>query len=202
MRILAIFAATMIPNIASATAFPSISCVFTEPFIGIEVWNSGTRVITPEGLFPVSQRILGGTRLEPTITAKVNGMDLKLSVINDVGSDGMSEFARPLTGELMGWPPMPTALTGACLRYPDGTTPRPVIGISNNGKLNVRARANASSRLLGQLRPRSRFWAFPESAQNGWVRGAFERIPSGESGMITVGEGWVRARYLGLAGGE
>jgi hypothetical protein len=186
---------------AHATAYPSLSCVFTEPFVGVEVWPGGASLITPEATRVATARKLGGTTLEPAVTLTVDRKKIALRIQNIPGSDGMSDFERPLTGYLTGYL-MATPQTGACLRYPDGTTPRPVTGVAATKRLIIRDRALPSARVVGQLGPRARFWAFPEPVVRGWTRGAFEKIPVSSSGKITTAIGWVRAAHLGRPGGR
>ena len=197
MRVFAVLMLSFAPTIAGATAFPSISCVFTEPFATIDVWNGGMRIITPEGAIPVTDRTLSGSNLEPIVRATIAGQAASLAITKLQGSDGMSDFKRPLTGVLTGWP-QAISQNGACLRYRNGAAPRPVAGLAQDRHLNVRARPSMSSKIVGSVTSSGRFWAYPEPAVGGWVRGGFEVIPKGESGMITVSEGWVSVRYLGV----
>ena len=190
-----LFAVALLPFSASATAFPSLSCVFTEPFVGIDVWPGGARAITPEKTLLLRNRKLGGSALEPTVQGTIAGMPAQLAIINKPGSDGMSDFERPLTGTLTGWPSTAT-LQGACLRYPDGTTPRDVIGIAPTSKLIVRSTSAGAGSIVGRIGPRGRFWAYPDPLVKGRARGAFERLPTGGTGSIVVAEGWVHARFL------
>lgn len=184
---------------AGATAYPSLSCVFTEPFVAVDVWPGGARLITPEATRLATARVLGGTMIAPTVTLTIDGKAVALRIENTPGSDGMSDFVRPLTGYLTGYL-LATPQQGACLRYPDGTTPRPVIGVAATSRLNVRDRASPKSRVVGQMEPRGRFWAFPESTVSGWARGAFEKVPLEGTGKIVTAIGWVRVVNLGRPG--
>ena len=196
MRVFAILILNFVPTLAEATAFPSVSCDFTEPFLTIDVWNGGMRVITPEGAITVADRTLSGSNLAPIVHANINGKAATLAITHVQAGDGMSDFQSPFKGVLTGWP-LATPQYGACLRYRDGAVPRPVAGVMQNSRLNVRTQPRVSSRIIGSVNSSGRFWAYPEPVFRGWVRGGFEVIPKGESGMITVSEGWVNARYLG-----
>lgn len=186
---------------AGATAYPSLSCVFTEPFVGIEIWPGGASLITPEATRVATARKLAGTALEPTVTATIDGKKIGLVIENSPGSDGMSDFERPLTGYLTGYL-LAAPQMGACLRYPDGTTPRPVIGIAGINRLTVRNRPLPNARVVGHLGAGTRFWAFPEAAVRGWARGAFQKMPVTTTGKITTAIGWVAAANLGRPGGR
>jgi uncharacterized membrane protein len=186
------------PNLASATAYPSVACVFTEPFVSVAVWPGGASLIEPERTTAATTRTLGGTAGTPVISAIFGGTPMTLAVTEDPGSDGMSDHDYPWRGELNGY--RSPNHSGGCLRYPDGTTPRPVTGVAPQRRLAVRALASPNARVVGKLGFRSHFWAFPEPAVRGWVRGAFEKMPVEETGQVTFAEGWVHARHLGRPG--
>jgi hypothetical protein len=189
-------AVMMMSGAANATAMPSFSCVFTEPFIGIDVWPGGMRVATPERAQAVKAATLGGTAREPVVSTTVAGEKTTLAIRDKPGSDGMSDHLRPLTGLLTrGANAMPQP--GACLRFPDGTTPRPVTGVGVADHLMVRASGNVRAAKVGELGSRGMFWAFPEPLVAGWARGAIERLPEGGTGQSRVVIGWVNARFLG-----
>lgn len=180
---------------AEATAIPSLSCTFTEPFISIDTFPGGLRWDGPERRAIAKSVSLAGSEREPVISGKLGPDRVRLSIKNRSGSDGMSDFSFPLTGLVQ--TNGARAFKGGCLRFPDGTTPRPVT-VAGNDKLNVRRSASASAAVVGRLGAGSRFWAFPEPLVRGWARGAFARYPAEDAGRVTVTYGWVNARYLGL----
>ena len=141
-----------------------------------------------------------GTNLEPILSGKLGSDGIRLTITNRQGSDGMSDFVSPLSGSLSRLNGSGVARpnqTGACTKLPDGTSPRPVIGVTAEAPLNVRGRGNRQARIVGTLPPNASFWAYPEDPVRGWVRGAFIKFPA-ERGPIRVVEGWVSARYLGV----
>ena len=181
---------------ATATALPSISCVFTEPFIAISVFPGGLAVARPDQQDLSVDPRLAGTAKEPTFHFDLGGHRGKLQVLARPGSDGMSDFQMPLTGLLSGLDSLQDQ-QGACLRFPDGTSPTRVRVARPDSRLNVRSAGNRRAPILGQIGSRGWFWAYPEQVRNGWVRGAFARYPDGERGEVAVVEGWVHSRYLG-----
>ena len=185
---------------AQASAIPSYSCVFTGPFAGVDSFPGGLRYVTPEKVeslaattFTISgaATVLGGTL--------ASGKDFSVKIIKQAASDGMSELIRPYAGTLSGTA-VSLTVQGACLKFPDGTTPRPVKKVAANDKLNVRTKPNSKAKIVNRVGPQGFVWAFPESAVKGWVRVATAVYPRGESGTITVTTGWVNAKFLGLPG--
>lgn len=181
---------------ATATALPSICCVFTEPFIAISVFPGGLTVARPDQQDLSINPRLAGTAKEPTIHFDLGGHRGKLQVLTRPASDGMSDFQMPLTGLLSGLDSLQDQ-QGACLRFPDGTSPLRVRVATPDSRSNVRSAGSHRAPILGQIGPRGWFWAFPEQVRNGWVRGAFARYPEGQKGEVAVVEGWVHSRYLG-----
>ena len=198
MRYALLLMLAAVPGTANATAYPSLSCAFTEPFINFSVWPGAASLNTPESTTLATSLSLSGTELEPVIAATIAGTPVRLEIENVPGGDGMSDFESPLTGHLRGR--SGGAQSGACVRFPDGTAPRPVIGVGSTDQLMVRVSGSARARTVGSIHSRGRFWAFPEPMVRGWARGAFEEVPAGESGRITVRIGWVNARFLGRVG--
>lgn len=179
---------------AQATAIPSLSCTFTEPFIGIDTFPGGMLWDRPGSRTIAKTTTLGGTVREPVVSGQLGTDQVRLSIKVRPGSDGMSDFIFPLTGliRINGAPPY----EGGCLRFPAGTTPRSVKVVGDD-KLNVRKAGSARAEVVGRLGASSWFWAFPEPLVRGWARGAFARYPGSDSGKVTIGYGWVNARYLG-----
>jgi uncharacterized protein YgiM (DUF1202 family) len=182
---------------AQATAMPSYSCVFTEPFISVDSFPGGVRYETPEGAQPVAAAILGGSPAKPVLDGKIGGSkSFSLAIVKKPGSDGMSSLMRPYTGTLSG-SAVGNALEGACLKYPDGTTPRQVTGVIETDTLNVRTKPSANGAIIARVRPGTSVWAFPETVKNGWARVAVAKFPPGEDGNVTIVTGYVRAKFLG-----
>ena len=185
---------------AQASAIPSYSCVFTEPFVSVDSFPGGLRYVTPEKVETLAATtftifgpatVLGGTL--------ASGKGFSVKIIKQAASDGMSELMRPYAGTLSGTA-VSLTVHGACLKFPDGTTPRPVKKVAANDKLNVRSKPNAKAKIINRVGPQGFVWAFPESAAKGWVRVATAVYPRGDSGTITISTGWVNAKFLGLPG--
>ena len=202
LRCIGLSAAVFIASLsaAQASAIPSYSCVFTEPFAGVDSFPGGLRYVTPdkaETLAATTFTISGpATVLGGTLTS---GKSFTVKIVEQAASDGMSDLMRPYAGTLSGTAVSQT-VQGACLKFPDGTTPRPVKKVAAKDKLNVRTKPNAKAKIVNRVGPQAFVWAFPESAVKGWVRVASAVYPRGDSGTITVTTGWVNAKYLGLPG--
>jgi uncharacterized protein YgiM (DUF1202 family) len=197
-RLAAIGAFLILQSGASvASSMPSITCTFTEPFIGIDVFPGGVMFVTPEGNFEVESAMRVGTGEPIKITGSiVDSREFDLTVSNEPGSDGMSDMISPQSGSLVtGDAENPQQ--GACIVFPDGTTPRPIKDVAENDMLNVRDQPSSDGQILAKLNSRATAWAFPEDTNNGWARVAAANYPDNESGNITVLIGWVNAKFLG-----
>jgi uncharacterized membrane protein len=185
---------------ADASAIPSYSCVFTEPFVSLDSFPGGFRYATPDkaetgavSTFTIvgDTAVLGGTL--------TSGKSFSVRIQNKAAGDGMSDVIRPYTGTLSGTV-AGTAVQGACLKFPDGTTPRPVKNMAAGDKLNVRMKPSAKAKIINRVAPGGMVWAYPESTVKGWARVTTAVFPKGESGMVSITTGWVNARFLGLPG--
>lgn len=186
-----------IATMAHATAMPSYSCVFTEPFIGMDSFPGGVRYQTPETSENAKRVALTGSTAKPVVSGTLgSGKSFSLLIVKKPGSDGMSDFVRPYTGQLSGLA-IGQPLEGACLKYPDGTTPRRVIGVVDTDKLNVRSKPAKGASVVARVGPGGSVWAFPQTTRNGWARVAVAKYPAGEDGNVTVVTGWVRTKFLG-----
>jgi uncharacterized protein YgiM (DUF1202 family) len=185
---------------AQASAIPSYSCVFTEPFVSMDSFPGGFRYATPDGTQTgaVSTFTLnGGTTV---LGGKLSsGKSFSVKILMQVAGDGMSDVKRPYAGTLSGTAVGPT-VEGACLKFPDGTTPRPVKNVAANDKLNVRTKPSSKAKIVNRIGPGGMVWAFPEATVKGWARVATSVIPKGDSGMVSIATGWVNAKFLGLPG--
>jgi uncharacterized membrane protein len=187
-------------GLAHASAIPSYSCVFTEPFVSVDTFPGGFRFATPDrtDMGAISSFTIKGPATE--LGGKLpSGKTFSVKIVERVAGDGMSDTTRPYAGTLMG-ATVTGAVEGACLKFPDGTTPRPVKNIKVNDKLNVRAKPNAKSKIVNRVGPRGMVWAFPEPTAKGWARVATAFYPKGDAGLINIVEGWVNASYLGAPG--
>ena len=176
-----------------ASAIPSYSCVFTEPFVVIDSFPGGIRYTTPDAVLTAKgAAVTTSTGTKATLEGEVKAGTFSVSITKKPGTDGMSDLVRPYIATLLAKPAV--KVTGACLRYPDGTTPRKVN--IRTGKLNVRSKGSTSSAKVVALNPGASVWAFPENVTNGWVHVAAAKNPDGGSGLITVVEGYVRSTFL------
>lgn len=195
MRNVMILALSLLPSLARAEPSPSLSCVFTEPFASIYVWP-GKMLARHEGSTPVTNIAVSGTREEPVIKALVAGTPTTLTVKNQVGSDGMSEFDYPLDVTLTGWMMGSTPLSGGCIRFPAQSQPFSVTRLAEDDRLNLRAHPRMGSPIVGHANSRDILWSVPGQRTNGWARVAIRTNATTESGPIRIKTGWVRASYM------
>jgi uncharacterized membrane protein len=182
---------------AYASARPSYACVFTEPFISISSFPSGMHYESFGTAIPVTQSTFsikdGVVTFTGTLKDKKTFM---LMISKEPGSDGMSDFSFPYAGKLSG-AASGLALSGGCIKFPDGTTPRAVKNVADNDRLNVRQKPNSKAKIVNSIPPRGLAWAYPDKLVKGWARVSTARYPKNESGDITVIDGWVNAKFLG-----
>jgi uncharacterized membrane protein len=185
---------------AQAVSLPSFWCSFTEPFITVSTSRSGIyyddndqRVGFARG--PTVQK----RGAEIVLSGRLrDGSDFMLTISKDSGSDGMSEFDYPYVGKLAG----AASVIGGCVRMPEGTQMRRVVGVAENDQLNLRSQPNASAKIVGAVYAKSFVWAKPVALKKGWARVAAVLRPKNEQGRITAVEGWVSAKFLGAVGGR
>ncbi len=91
------------------------------------------------------------------------------------------------------------SVIGGCVKLPEGTQLRRVVGVAGNDQLNLRNRPNASGKTVGGAYAKGFVWLKSAPQKNGWVRVAGISRPNGERGLITAVEGWVKAKFLGAA---
>jgi hypothetical protein len=186
-----------------ATALPSYFCVFTEPFISLDIspagviYSDGERkeIVQPTGFTiegPVT--VISGKLADQTVFG--------IAISKEAGSDGMSDYVLPYKGLLETSAYGDNKLNGACLRHPDGSGPRPVVHVGENGRLNVRAAPNARGRVINRVGQGMSVWAYPEARVRGWVRVSAALYPANETGEVRVVSGWVNARFLGRGFGQ
>ncbi len=126
------------------------------------------------------------------------GSAFTLKISKGEGSDGMSEFDYPYVGKLVG----SASVMGGCVRMPEGTQLRRVVGVAANDQLNLRSQPHASAKILGAAYAKGFVWAKPGVLKKGWARVAVVLRPKNEQGSITAVEGWVNARFLGTVEGR
>jgi uncharacterized membrane protein len=186
-----------------ATALPSYHCVFTEPFISLEISPAGVIYVqgdSNEIVQPTGFTIEGPVTV---ISAKLaNQTVFGIAITKEPGGDGMSDYIMPFKGLLETSAFGDTKLSGACLKHPDGSRPRPVVNVAENGRLNVRASPNARARIVNHVGPRGSVWAYPDATNRGWVRVSTALYPSNETGEVRVVSGWVNGRFLGRGYGQ
>ncbi len=193
MAVVALVLPALVGSPAYASAIPSYSCVFTEPFVVIDSFPGGIRYTTPEAVLTATGAAAStSTEAKAILGGEVKTGPFSVTIAKKPGTDGMSSLIRPYVATLTAKPAI--NVTGACLRYPDGTAPRKVA--IRSGKLNVRTKASVSSAKLAQLSAGVSVWAFPEKVSNGWVHVAAGKYPAGGDGAITVVEGYVPDEFL------
>jgi uncharacterized membrane protein len=178
-----------------AASLPSFWCSFTEPFITVSTARNGIYFDDND------QRV--GFALRPT--AQKHGAEIVLSgrlmdgsaftvkISKGEGSDGMSEFDYPYVGKLSG----AASVIGGCVRMPEGTQMRRVVGVAENDQLNLRSQPNASAKIVGAAYAKGFVWAKPGALKKSWARVFAVSRPNGEQGPMTAVEGWVNAKFLG-----
>lgn len=182
---------------ACATALPSFACSFTEPFIAVQTSPVGVRIATPLNSTLLAPGIFQTDGDKVTFASDTNDASgFKLIIEKDVGSDGMSDFVFPYTGMLS----IPNGIsnhTGGCVKLADGTTPRSVVNLQNDDRLNVRAAPSPRARIVNTLVQGGVVWAYPESRRGNWVRVSSLVYPRNDQGDVRVVMGWAHGRYLG-----
>jgi uncharacterized membrane protein len=186
-------------QVVHASAMPSYSCTFTEPFITLESYPGGARFNTPDAQGTVLSPSLDASGAVTQISGIMpDGKTFILRITKEVSGDGMSDMMRPYKGVVTG-SYVSAPLRGACLRFPDGTSPRPVKGVLSDDVLNVRSRPTARAKIVGGVASGGTLWAFPEDLVRGWARVAAPAFPKGGAGMVGIVQGWANAKFLGNA---
>jgi uncharacterized membrane protein len=196
----AIFILIGLASHAKAAALPSFWCSFTEPFITVSTARNGIYYDDNDqrigfALRPVVQKLGADFVLSGRLK---NGSDFTLNISKGEGSDGMSEFDYPYVGKLYG----AASVIGGCVRMPDGSQIRRVVGVADNDQLNLRNQPNASANIVGAAYAKGFVWAKSVALKKGWARVSVVSRPKDEQGLITAVEGWVNARFLGAVEGR
>jgi uncharacterized membrane protein len=183
-----------------ATALPSFWCSFTEPFITVSTGRNGIYYDdNDQRVGFVTRPLVQKQGAEIVMSGRLkDGSAYTLKISKDIGSDGMSEFDYPYVGKLSG----AASVIGGCVRMPDGTQLRRVLGVANNDQLNLRSQPNAAAKIIGAAYAKGFVWAQPAAFKKGWARGAAVLRPKDEQGLITAVEGWVNAQFLGPMVGQ
>ena len=177
---------------AHAASMPSYWCSFTEPFISVfsgsdalVYENSGEdeRVSAPD-----FKPAAGGGEISGLLK---KGDRFSVKIKSGTGSDGMSDFDFPLTGVLAGSP----AISGGCLKLPDGTKLRHITGVAPDDNLTLRDGPSVKAMAINKIKLEY-VWLKSSHAQKGWVQVIVLVFPKGESGMIKTAEGWVNGKFL------
>jgi uncharacterized membrane protein len=185
---------------ALASSHPAYSCVFTEPFIGIDSFAGRATYKSPEKQWPDLAVTLQTKNGVAVLDGRLlDGKSFHLRIVKGKGSDGMSDMVRPYAGELSGTV-VGMTLSGACLKFPDGSVPRLVKGVAENDVLNVREAPMAKGKIVGTVDPRGEVWVLPVASSNGWLRVAIAVYPKDEQGDVNVIEGWVNGKFVGDVG--
>ena len=185
---------------AQAASLPSFWCSFTEPFITVSTGRNGIYYDDNDqhvgfALRPVVRKQGADFMLSGRLK---DGSNFTVKISKGSGSDGMSEFDYPYVGTLSGI----VSVNGGCVRMPEGTQMRRVVGVANNDQLNLRNQPNASGKIIGAAYATSFVWAKPGALKKGWARVAAVLHPKDEQGLITAVEGWVNAKFLAAVEGR
>jgi uncharacterized membrane protein len=183
-----------------AAALPSFWCSFTEPFITVSTGRNGIYYDdNDQRVGFVTRPLVQKQGAEIVMSGRLkDGSAYTLRISKDIGSDGMSEFDYPYVGKLSG----AGSVIGGCVRMPDGTQLRRVVGVANNDQLNLRSQPNAAAKIIGAAYANSFVWTKPGALKKGWLRGAAVLRPKDEQGLITAVEGWVNAKFLRAVEGQ
>ena len=180
---------------AHAASLLSFWCNFTEPFITVSTGRNGIYYDDNDqhvgfALRPVLRKQGADFMLSGRLK---DGSSFTVKISKGEGSDGMSDFDYPYVGALSGI----ASVNGGCVRMPEGTQMRRVVGVANNDQLNLRNQPNASGKIIGAAYATSFVWAKPGALKKGWARVAAVLHPKDEQGLITSIEGWVNGMFLG-----
>jgi uncharacterized membrane protein len=184
-------------NGAKASSTPSFSCIFTEPFVSLLTSPMGSYFINmadkPQILQLKSSKIVQNAHLL-VLQAEQPKETFELKVIKGKGGDGMSDRQFPFIGafQFKG-----NNLEGGCIRFSDGTSPRKIVNVKANDKLNLRESPSNSGKIIASYTSFETLWAFPENAINGWVKVEGLHYPQGENGPVKALKGYVLGQYLG-----
>jgi uncharacterized membrane protein len=198
---LGIFGSSMALEAAPQTSdMPSFWCSFTEPFITVYSARNGLRYDDNDA----NVGMAGNPAFKMSGAAFVlsgqlkDGKTFTVNITKGEGSDGMSEYDYPFVGVLAG----SAAVTGGCVKLPDGTELRQVVGVAENDKLNLRSKPNAEAKIVGRVHPKGFVWLKPTSAKSKWSRVSAIAHPGSEQGAVTAVEGWVNVRFLAVPGAK
>jgi uncharacterized membrane protein len=179
---------------AQAALLPSFWCSFTEPFINVSTGRNGVYYDdNDQRVGFVARPLLQKQGAELVMSGRLkDGNTFTLKISKDIGSDGMSEFDYPYVGKLSG----AASVIGGCVKMPDGTQLRRVVGVADNDQLNLRGQPNAAAKIVGAVDVKGFVWAKAGALKKGWARVAVVLRPKNEQGLITAVEGWVNAKFL------
>jgi uncharacterized membrane protein len=196
----AIFILITFASQAQAVLLPSFWCSFTEPFITVSTGRNGIYYDdNDQRVGFVTRPLVQKQGAELVVSGRLkDGSAFTLKISKDIGSDGMSEFDYPYVGKFSG----AASVIGGCVKMPDGTQLRRVVGVADNDQLNLRSQPNAAAKIIGAAYAKGFVWAQPGALKKGWARGAAVLRPRDEQGLITAVEGWVNAKFLGPVEGR
>jgi hypothetical protein len=186
-----LLAASASPALAAGNPelLPSVHCMFTEPFITILVSREG--LIVQDDF--TSKKSVGqfvtaySADPDPSYTFRVNGKLQTLTISNEVGSDGMSEFIFARKGR---W----GDLVGGCSVFPNGFAPRRVTKVADDDVLNVRAQARVGAKVVATAINGQ--WIFVKPSSKVWRQVAVMVTPKNESGAVVVVRGWANSKFI------
>jgi hypothetical protein len=191
---------SVVSTCVHAASIPNLLCGFNDPFFTVRTSEAGLEIIQPTASSHVA-----------AVTAKIDGEVLVLTARESSGTtvfyiaepsraESLSGPADVVKARLLSLDPAGVAgafVEGSCMKLPAGTSPKIAIGMSQHSQLRVRAAPDASAHILGSMKLYATFWAYPEPALNGWIRGAMVQQPPREGEPVRFVEGWASENYLG-----
>lgn len=175
----------------------AFNCVFTEPFSALVVsaeevsWAPNIADLDiPTAVTSATVKSVGkGLRID-AVTAQKSKLGVSVSFGKNSG--GVGEYTTDYEAKIDG-----RVDTGMCVKYPDGSVPRRVVGVADNDTLNIRQAGKATSPAVTTVGPGELVFLLPGSPKAGWVRVAASLFPKSGTGRVAAVTGWAKASFLG-----
>ena len=193
----ALFGILIFDSAALAVTTPSYLCKFSEPNSAIyisegKIKKDSSRELDDLDISATEQKD-GNIIFHSTAP---DGKALMVEISKGEGSDGASAYDWPYLGAINSESSR-YSMVGGCLKFPDGATPRQVMGLAKNDRLKLRAKRNSKSAILAVAKLATFVWVYPDQRTKGWTHVATAVYPKDDNGMIKVVDGWVNAKFIG-----
>jgi uncharacterized membrane protein len=173
---------------ANPSVLPSVECNFTEPFFAL--------LVSPEGLVILDEKTTAAQFVSADIadpariryTFRVKGKLKTLTLVNDLGTDGMSDADYDRRGE---W----ESFVGGCTMYQKGMVPRRVVKVAADDVLNIRNKPNAGAAVVRTASNAEVIFVQAPESKSQWKKVAVT-IDVGESSRIRVIKGWANGAFI------